>query len=119
MAEALHCYRCGSSLAKLTLPLARQDECPNCTVYLHVCRMCVFYDPQVPKQCREDDAEDVTQKERPNFCDWFKPASGVFDAKRFEQGQLAESQLAGLFGDGDASAAEPDAQLDDAENLFK
>ena len=53
MAEELICYRCGASLESLSLPLSRQDECPSCTVYVHVCRMCKYYDPQVPKQCRE------------------------------------------------------------------
>jgi hypothetical protein len=73
MPKQLLCYRCGASLAKLTLPISRQDECPSCANYLHVCRMCEFFDPNVPKQCKEDDAEEVFEKERLNFCDWFKP----------------------------------------------
>jgi hypothetical protein len=53
----------------------------------------------VPRQCREDGAEDVTEKERPNFCDWFKPSDTAFDPQRREQAEAAEQQLAALFGD--------------------
>ena len=43
MAHELRCCRCGESLATLSLPLARLDECPKCHVHLHVCRMCERY----------------------------------------------------------------------------
>lgn len=79
MSAELRCYRCGASLASLTPPISRHDECPACTVYLHVCRMCSFFDPNVPKQCREDDAEEVSDKEKLNFCEWFKPSATAFD----------------------------------------
>ena len=59
MADGISCYRCGASLEALSLPISRQDECPECSNYLHVCKMCVYYDERVPRQCREDGAEDV------------------------------------------------------------
>ena len=99
MTHNIRCYRCGASLEALSLPFSRQDECPGCGNYLHVCKMCVFFDPTVPRQCREDGAEDVTEKERPNFCDWFKPSETAFDPARREQAEAAEQQLAALFGD--------------------
>ena len=79
VATALQCYRCGASLADLSLPLGRLDECPACEISLHVCRMCQFFDPGVPKQCREDDAEEVREKARPNFCDYFTPSPAAHD----------------------------------------
>ena len=93
MADDLKCYRCGASLAELSLPLSRQEECPSCSVYLHVCKMCEFYDPAVPKQCREDDAEEVFDKEKFNFCEWWKPGSDVFDPARVEQESEARDAL--------------------------
>jgi hypothetical protein len=99
MAHNIRCYRCGASLTALSLPLSRQDECPECENYLHVCRMCVFYDRNVPKQCREDDAEEVTEKERLNFCEWFKPSDSAFDADRKDQEDAAREALEDLFGD--------------------
>ena len=99
MSHNLACYRCGESLAELSLPLSRHDQCPGCSADLHVCKMCVFFDAQVPRQCREDGAEDVTEKERPNFCDWFKPSDAAFDPNRKTEADAAADALAGLFGD--------------------
>ena len=119
MSFELSCYRCGASLAELTPPLSRQDECPACSVYLHVCRMCEFFDANVPKQCTEDDAEEVTEKERANFCDWFKPGIIAFDAKRANDAVQAQDGLAALFGDGEGPQADKDEFQGAAEDLFK
>jgi hypothetical protein len=99
MAHEIRCYRCGESLASLSLPLSRQDECPGCHNYLHVCRMCLHFDAHVPKQCREDDAEEVSAKERPNFCDWFTPSESAFEPSRKAEDDAARAALAALFGD--------------------
>ena len=36
MAHDLVCWKCGASLAALTLPLRRLEECPACHAELHV-----------------------------------------------------------------------------------
>ena len=51
--EGLVCWKCGASLAALSLPLRRQDECKACGAELHVCRLCEFYDTSVARSCRE------------------------------------------------------------------
>ncbi len=99
MSHNLACYRCGESLAGLSLPLSRHDQCPGCSADLHVCRMCVFFDARVPRQCREDGADDVGDKERPNFCDWFKPSDTAFDPGRKTEADAAAAALGALFGD--------------------
>ena len=119
MADQLRCYRCGASLAELSLPISRQDECPSCSVYLHVCKMCEHYDPGVPTQCREDDAEEVFEKERLNFCDWFKPGYDVFDAARAKEEAEAKDALAALFDNGVEKPESQDDLLSEAEKLFK
>ena len=81
--------------------------------------MCTFFDAQVPKQCREDDADEVTEKERLNFCEWFQPGGGVFNEQRYKEEQQAKLQLAGLFDDVEAAADDADTQLSDAEDLFR
>ena len=119
MADDLKCYRCGASLAELSLPISRQDECPSCSVYLHVCKMCEFHDPAVPKQCREDDAEEVIEKDKLNFCEWFKPGYDVFDAARAKQASEAKDALSALF---DASESDKPGQVElmsEADKLFK
>ena len=120
MSEELRCFRCGESLTALTPPISRQDQCPSCSIYLHVCRMCVYFDVNVPKQCREDDAEDVTDKEKLNFCDWYQPTSTAFDSGRKREADHARSQLDSLFGEAD-STSEPSASDESsaAEDLFK
>ncbi|MDX1518420.1 MAG: hypothetical protein R3288_16345 [Woeseiaceae bacterium] len=115
------CYRCGGSLSALSLPFSRRDECPQCENYLHVCRMCRHYDRDVPRQCREDDADDVKEKEQLNFCDYFEPAGNAFDAAGKKAADRAAAELDALFGDAaadDAGAPDDDA-LSDAEKLFR
>jgi hypothetical protein len=99
MSHTISCYRCGASLAALSLPLSRQDQCPECSADLHVCAMCVHFDRNVPRQCREDGAEDVTEKERTNFCDWFKPSERAFNPARKDSADAAQDALAALFSD--------------------
>ena len=99
MSHNLACFRCGASLSALSLPLSRRDQCPDCSADLHICRMCVHFDKSVPRQCREDGAEDVTDKLRPNFCDWFKPSEKAFDPSGRAEEEAAKDALAALFGD--------------------
>ena len=64
MAHSIACYRCGASLAALTLPLSRRDQCPACFADLHVCRMCRHFDADSRRGCREPVAEAVRERER-------------------------------------------------------
>jgi len=98
MSGTIVCYRCGESLAALSLPLSRRDQCPACAADLHVCRMCSNFDTRVARQCREDGADDVTDKERPNFCDWFSPSPDAFDPHRKSAADEAAAALDALFG---------------------
>ena len=120
MTDALSCWRCGASLAQLSLPLSRLEECPDYSNYLHVCRMCGYFDPNVAKSCREDDAEEVKEKERANFCDYFKPRAGAFDTALGAAEQRARGKLDALFSDAaeQADAAAADDSLQEAESLF-
>ncbi|HLT91922.1 MAG TPA: hypothetical protein VKZ85_13375 [Woeseiaceae bacterium] len=119
MSHELRCYRCGASLAALTLPLSRHDACPQCAASLHSCRMCRHYDPRVPKQCREDDAEEVMDKEVANFCEWFVPSPDAFDPGRSREAARARSELEALFGAASTAEPEEDDLLKKAEDLFR
>jgi len=98
MAHDLVCWKCGASLAELTLPLRRLDECPKCRAELHVCRMCVDYDIRVAKHCREPTAEEVSDKTRANFCDHFKPRPGAYTPPNTAEIDRARAELEKLFG---------------------
>ena len=97
MAHELRCYRCGESLAALSLPLTRLDECPKCRAQLHVCRMCERFAPRLPKGCTEDDAPDVRDKKSANFCDYFRPSAKAYDPSELTAEQAAKAQLDALF----------------------
>lgn len=83
----------------LSLPLSRRDQCPQCSVDMHVCKMCCHFDSRITRQCSEDGAEDVSEKERPNFCDWFVPSGDAFDPNRKSEADATMVALNALFGD--------------------
>ncbi len=98
MAHDLVCWKSGASLAALTLPLRRLEECPKCRAELHVCRMCVEYDTHVAKHCREPTAEEVREKTRANFCDFYKPRAGAYVPPNTAEADRARADLQKLFG---------------------
>ena len=59
--------------------------------------MCVFFDATVTRQCREDGADEVIEKDRLNFCDWYKPSDSAFDTTRKSQEDQARDELEKLF----------------------
>ncbi len=61
--------------------------------------MCTHFDARITRQCREDGAEDVKEKERPNFCDWFVPSDQAFDPGQKSEAEAAKDALDALFGD--------------------
>ena len=82
--------------------------------------MCVYYDPRAPEGCTEDDAEEVKDKARANFCDYFKPDAGAHAPGEFEADLAARAQFDSLFGEDDsATTADEDPNLSAAEDLFK
>ena len=128
MTKPLQCYQCGASLEKLSLPLRRLDECPECLRELHVCRMCLFYDAHRPKNCIEEEAPEIREMERANFCDYFKPSPDAHIPGNLEAEQNAREKLTTLFAgvDNDTNHTEqstnPDHNKPDwmkAEDLFK
>jgi len=70
-----NCWNCGHSLT--ILDYGRADICLKCGRDTKVCKGCEFYDPAVNKQCRETQADLVVDKERSNFCDYFRPKGGI------------------------------------------
>ena len=119
-----YCFRCGESLRSLTPPISRRDLCPGCSAELRVCRMCQHFLATAPRQCTEDEAEEVVEKERANFCEWFSPRGDAYDAARHRAEQRAANELGALFGE-DEHSADPEKggtgsePASAAEDLFK
>ncbi|MEW5974857.1 MAG: hypothetical protein AB1898_03510 [Acidobacteriota bacterium] len=95
----MRCWKCGTEVQAESGPLKilRNDSCAICHNDLHVCKNCRFYDPQYHNECRETQAEWVSDKERANFCEYFEPGSRGGQTSR--SGQDARSAFDKLFGD--------------------
>lgn len=62
---------------------------------IRVCKMCQFYDPKAYNECRESSADRVQDKEKANFCDYFKIGSPGDNPDKERQDALAKA--ASLF----------------------
>lgn len=95
----LQCWKCGITLKEMRSPYSRYEECSSCKADHHVCLMCKEYDPTVSDGCREDRADYVLDKEKANFCDYFKPRPGAYQPTDNSQAREARERLAELFGE--------------------
>jgi len=120
----LVCWKCGASLDEVPLPLARLSECLACGAELHVCRLCEFFDLKVAKHCREPIAEEVKEKDRANFCDYFHPRPNAYVAMDKDEVGKAKEGLAALFAGGSGDKGDSPAGVEDRdkktlEDIFK
>ena len=67
------CWSCGSPLTPLDY--GRGDSCRKCGRDTRACKGCFFYDKSAHNECHESQADRVLEKERSNFCDYFRPVS--------------------------------------------
>jgi hypothetical protein len=65
------CYNCGTPFPR-EMPITRSEECPRCLRPVRCCRNCRFYAPGAHWDCHETVPEQVFDKERSNFCDYFR-----------------------------------------------
>ena len=117
-ATDLVCWKCGASLAELPLPLSREAECPKCRAYLHCCRLCRYYNPNVAEQCDEDRAEEVRDREGANFCDWFKPRPEAHHPRGAGKSQAAKARLDDLVGGAPSASGKAETARDKLGDLF-
>jgi len=127
MTDTLVCWKCGAPITDLPLPIGRLAECAACRADLHVCRMCEYYDVRVAMSCRETIAEEVKEKERANFCEYFAAKAGAYSGYA-QESHAARLQLDALFGGGPAgtrqdngktvSRSQADAAREQLEQLF-
>lgn len=119
--ELLVCWKCGASLDEVPMPLSRLAECLSCRAELHVCRMCRFYDVSLAQDCAEPIAEEVKEKGRANFCEYFEPRPDAFESPPAGGGDASTAALDALFGgptDGTPSEGAADESRKALDNLF-
>lgn len=95
------CFSCGYQFDE-QLKAFRSTFCPSCGKDVRVCKNCTFFDPTAHWQCRETVPEEVRDKERANFCDYFRlgtnpvtPGGAVEDTKKKD----ARNAFDSLFSD--------------------
>lgn len=91
-----YCQSCKKELS-LGREVGRRDECPHCRRDLRVCLNCAFHDRSAPKQCREPMAELVREKDKANFCDYFRFADRVAAPSGTGSAEQAHKALDDLF----------------------
>ena len=96
MEVTLFCYHCGKEM-KFQDKVYRQELCNQCGQYVHCCKNCRFYDPYAYQQCREPEAEWVSDKEMGNFCGYFKPGENKGSQEALERQKAAKKKLEELF----------------------
>ena len=89
------CWKCKKDINSDT-KITRSSTCPVCGSDLHCCKNCVYFSPGSHYDCHEDVDELVTDKERSNFCDYFK-AKLKFDSSSSDKNQKAIDAFNALF----------------------
>lgn len=69
----LICTSCKTSNT-LADKVGLREECSKCGTDLHSCLHCQFYDRSAYHECRESSADYVKEKDRANFCDYYRPS---------------------------------------------
>ncbi len=64
------CAFCSKEITETKIHI--RDECPACGRDLHICLNCEFYDVNAYRQCRETIREPVQNKDKANYCDFFR-----------------------------------------------
>ena len=117
--DAIGCWRCGVALQQELFPIGREEVCPSCNADLHACKLCLFFNPSVSDACDEPVAVQVNNKERANFCDYFKATPGAFKGSGSVNAAASRAELDALFGLGEAPpTGEADPGRADLDRLF-
>jgi hypothetical protein len=73
------CAFCSKEITETKIHI--RDECPAWGRDLHICLNCEFYDVNAYRQCRETIREPVQNKDKANYCDFFRASkSGSIQA---------------------------------------
>ena len=88
------CAFCQKDISLKDKP-GRRDVCPECGRDLRCCYQCHFYDASAHHECREPQADWVSEKDKSNFCDYF-----IFDPQiqvKTEKKDTLQSKWENLF----------------------
>lgn len=92
------CCFCGQAIDD-KMEIFRSLECPSCRLDLKICLNCIFYSPGSHWDCRETVPEQVKDKEKANFCDYFKFKEVKEGNNDIDKANKAREGFNKLFGD--------------------
>ena len=116
MTQNIVFWHCGVLVSEEPLPLSTYAECRPCRAQLHCCRQCQHYNPRLRADCDEPRAESHSEREKANFCDWFKLRREFVEPGEKAPSADHQTELDTLFGtDAGVSQTPSDSrtQLDD------
>ena len=90
------CYFCRKELDIGEVRVGRDETCPHCRRDLRCCLNCVLYDSS-SGHCREPQSEEVRDRERSNFCDFFIFRDGAVKNEKAGQVLKAKENWEKLF----------------------
>jgi hypothetical protein len=94
----MKCYKCSSELDfKIGETVGRSAECAVCRSDVRCCCNCEFYDAKSYNECSEPQAERVVEKERANFCDYFRLGQKTGENSAEQAKEEALKKLNDLF----------------------
>ncbi len=114
----IQCWKCGTTLRNLLLPFSRYEECSTCKADLHACISCKNYAAQLSDGCMEDRADFVLDKDKANFCDFFKVNPKAYNKKDDAAAKAAKANLAKLFGEDSEPAEESETATSEADQAL-
>lgn len=95
------CWKCKINTVDVN-SISRSTECPVCHSDLHCCKNCSFYEVGSHYDCHETIDELVKDKEKANFCDFFKAkvygSSSANSNSASDKAQDARDAFSKLFG---------------------
>ncbi len=92
------CHKCKKEIG-LEGRVGRRDTCPHCATNLHCCLNCKFYDEFAHNQCKEPEAEWVSDREGGNFCEFFVFRETDASGEREDRAEKAKEKFRKLFKD--------------------
>ena len=90
----------------------------KCSADLYVCKLCEFHEPKLRQGCLEDRAEHVQEKERANFCEYFRARPDAHVPRDQSRTEAARNQLDSLFGGGMQASVAKDPAQEELDKLF-
>ena len=93
----MRCFGCNASIELASgTRVGFRDSCDTCDADLHVCLNCAHHDVAAYNECRESSAERVSERDRGNRCEYFRPSEAAA-AEGGATPENAQTALEALF----------------------